>query len=344
MIAAILAASISFTATATGVEKGKPVEFAFAGANTDRDYETMFLIDDTVDGLCRKLENAGLRPGRPTDQSSCCFWPVGTPVRFEPSLTNFVEATLPQGLTLGQPIYTGGKRSRDGARDANTNMPASVFAFYTLAQSPFLFDGYYDQGSIYGAFTACAAIKKGERVSFTVSWDEGVAPTKSLHLTVKPGASSKILKTLKGESEKGPVDALIGFADDLTVAEATAIANALATVDSPRIKINGCSNIYYRAFLPLVKWRDRKERLVQPFELTLGDPDRLLFIKEDWSVEGPDPRLEPIDISFDRASSYDRTDTCFIFADPEMPLSRIYAAMIRLKGSCVKTWYVFTKQ
>ena len=47
--AAILAASMTFTATATGVEKGTPVEFVFAGGNTDRDYETMFLIDGSVD-------------------------------------------------------------------------------------------------------------------------------------------------------------------------------------------------------------------------------------------------------------------------------------------------------
>ena len=67
MIAAILAASLSFTATATGLEKGAPVEFVFAGRNTDRDYETMFLIEDSVDEFCTKLEAAGLPRGKPPD-------------------------------------------------------------------------------------------------------------------------------------------------------------------------------------------------------------------------------------------------------------------------------------
>lgn len=52
MIAAVLAATLTFTATATGVEKGAPVEFVFAGKGTDRDYETMFILDDPIDVFC----------------------------------------------------------------------------------------------------------------------------------------------------------------------------------------------------------------------------------------------------------------------------------------------------
>ena len=87
MIPAILAASLTFTATATGVEKGTPVEFVFAGRNTDRDYESMFLIEDSVDEFCAKLENAGLPRGRPTDSTACRLWPVGCSLKFEPSLS-----------------------------------------------------------------------------------------------------------------------------------------------------------------------------------------------------------------------------------------------------------------
>lgn len=186
-------------------------------------------------------------------------------------------------------------------------------------------------------------LKKGERIQFKISWDEGGIPTKSLHLTVRPGNAQAILKKLKAESEKHPVDAMIGFADELTVGEAAKVSQALATIDSPRVKINGCSNIFYRAFLPLVKWRDRKERLVQPFELTLGDPDRLEFIEEDWSVEGTDPKLTPKNISFQEAASHEKTDTCFIFADTETPVSRVCMAMRRLRESRVRVWYVFTR-
>ena len=344
MIAAILAASITFTATATGVGRGTPVEFVFAGPNTDRGYESMFLIDGSVDDFCTRLEAAGLKPGRPIDARQCRFWPIGTPIRFEPALTNFIEGTMPQGLPSGRPIYTGGARLEDGRCDAGTNMPASVFSIYTLAQSPIVLDGFYGQGAVYNAFTARKTLKKGERFSFKVSWDEKGASTKSLHLTVRPGNASEIIRTLKAESEKCAVEALVGFADDLTVGEAAQMANALATIDSPRIKVNGCSNLFYRAFLPLVKWRDRKERIVQPFELTLGGTtEKLVVIEEDWSVEGMDPKLTPKEIPFDAAASYAKTDTCFIFASAQTPISRIRQAMDRLKGSHVGVWYVFTE-
>ena len=342
MISVFLAASLTFTATATGVEKGAPVEFVFAGRNTDRDYESMFLIDDTVDGLCRKLEKAGLPCGRPTDVESCNLWPVGCTLRFEPSLTNFIGSTVQSANALLSPVYTGGTRLGDGSREASTNMPASVFSTYTLAQSPIVPNGIVDQGAVYGSYTASKTLKKGERISFTLSWDAGSMP-RAVHMTVAPGNVVEVIKRLRTESERGEVDALIGFSDDLTVAEATTAANALATIDSTRVKINGCTNIFYRSFLPLVKWIDRQERLVQPFELTLGNPDQLVFIEEDWSGDGEDPKLTLKPIPFADAAKHPRTDTCFIFATTETRLSRIRLSMSRLADTKLRNWYVFTR-
>lgn len=342
MIATILAATLTFTATATGVEKGTPVEFAFARRNTDRDYETMFLIDDSIEDFCQKLEQAGFPRGRPTDTAACDLWPVGCPIDFDPPLTNFISVTLPQGVAAADPIYTGGTRLENGRCEAESEMPASVFSLYSLAQSPIVFDGIYEQGVVYGSFTARKTLKKGERLSFTIKTESATLP-KPLHLTVRPGNSAEILNRLKSESEKGVVEALIGFSDDLTVAEASAMANALSVVDSVRMKINGSSNVFYRAFLPLVKWRDRKERLVQPFELTLGDPDHLVYIDEDWSVDGPDPKLTPQEISFADAAKHPKTDTCFLFASATTTIERIRAAMSKFEDGQVKNWYVFTE-
>ena len=340
--AALLSAALTFTATATGVEKGTPIEFAFAGFNSDRDYESMFLIDGTVDEFCSKLEEGGFPRGKPTDERVCDLWPVGASIVIEPPLTNFIVASESASRLIEHPIYTGGTRLDNGSCDAGTNMPASVFSLYSLPQSPIVPDGIFDQGSVYGSFTARETLKKGARYSFTLKLEDGTFP-KFLQLTVRPGNSAEIIQRLRSESESGvSVSALIGFSDDLTVAEATAMANALSLVDSVRIKINGCSNIFYRAFLPLVKWRDRKERLIQPFEFTIGDPDRLVYIEEDWSVEGSDPKLTPHEIPFSDASKYQKTETCFLFASATMPISRVRTAMAKLKGSKVRNWYVFT--
>ena len=343
MVSVVLAASLSFTATATGVGKGTPVEFVFAGRNTDRDYESMFLLEDTVDGFCAKLEQAGLPRGVPTDSMRCRLWPVGCRLKFEPSLSDYIDGKMPEGLSESDPVYTGGTRLAGGVCDASTNMPASVFSIYSLSQSPIVYNGIYDQGAVYGSFTAGKALKKGERVLFTVSWDAETLP-RTIHQTIRPGNSAEVLRLLKAESAKGELDALIGFDETLSVAEATVAANALSMIDSSRVKINGFTNIFYRAFLPLVKWLDRKERLTQPFELTLGDPDKLVFVEEDWTVEGDDPKLTPKEIPFEMAKSHPRTDTCFIFAEPKMPLSRVLRAKEKLAEANIKNWYIFAGQ
>ena len=337
MIAALLAVTFTFTATATGVEKGMPVEFVFAGRNSDRDYESMFLLDGSIDDFCAGLEKAGVPRGCPTDPTACRLWPVGCRLEFKPALETYVTGF--QGL---EPIYTGGTRLGNGLCEASTNMPASLFSTYTLAQSPIVGNGSFDQGAVYGSFTAARQLKKGDKVEFTVTADPQTLPHR-LAVTVTPGRSLELLKRIKSESEKGPVDLLVGFDGNLSVSEATAVANALASIDSPAIKINGCSNIFYRSFLPLVKWLDRKERLVQPFELTLGDPDRIVFIEEDWSVEGNDPKLTPKEISFGDALKNQKVDTCFIYANKDTSISRILSSMNKLKGGKVANWYVFAR-
>mgnify|MGYP003321018597 CR=1 FL=1 len=345
MILSVLAAVYTFTATATGVEKGTPVEFFFAASDSDRDYETLFVLDQPIDRFCKELEKAGLPRGIPTDLARCRLWPFGCAVSIKPAFENFVEASnLPSGLKLADVIYTGGTRDKKGLPDAATNMPKAIFSLYSLAQAPFVFNGIYPQGDIYGCLTARKTLKKGERVSFEISWDSSKMPCQ-LELTAKTSAEfGMLLKSLKDASEKGEVNALVTFDGELTLTEATAFAQALSMVDSPRVKLNGVTNVFFRSFLPLVKWRDRKERLLQPFELTLGDPDKLVFIDEDWSVDGPDPKLTPQEIPFDDAVRHPKTTTCLIYASPETTVGRLMQSIRKLKGSAVRTWYVFQEK
>ena len=331
MISLLLAASLTFTATATGVEKGAPVEFLFIGPESDRDYEALFTLEESVTSFCRRLEQAGLPRGRATDPSACCLWPVGCRVALEPALTNFVAGTLPAGLVPSEPIYTGA---------AATNAPFAAFALYALAQSPIVYENVYSQGEIYGSFTAAKSLTKGEKVSFTLSWDTDTMP-RPLHLTARPGKGKELIESIRAASARGTLDVLIGFDDALSAREAQSVAQALATIDSPRVKINGVTNVFYRSFLPLVKWTDRRERFVQPFELTVGEPDKLIFIEEDWSVEGIDPKLMPHEISFDAVTTYPKTDTCFVFLSGGMTIGRLRESMAKMKKANIRTWYYF---
>ena len=341
----LIAATFTFSATATGVEKGGVAEFFLVGKGSDRDYEAVFQLDGSVDEFCRGLESAGFLRGKPECNRTCTLWPIGCTVTLKPALDEFVECKLPEGVLSAPIIYTGGTRLANGVCEAETNMPLSVFAFYSLAQSPFVFGAHYDQGAVYNCFFTKKSLAKGTRVEFTLSLDEKSMP-KPLSYTIRPGQASEALQAMKKASENGEIDVRVDFDPELTVAEAKTVANALAVIDSPRVKINGCADgrLFYRAFMPLVKWQDRQERLLQPFELTVGATNELVYIESDWKVEGLDPRLIPHAIPFTDAKSHKDVDTCFIYAHPKTKLEKIYAAMNQLKDSSVRTWYVYERE
>lgn len=341
MLASLLAAVFTFSATATGVEKGTPIEFMFAGKGSDRDYETMFILDGSVSEFCQELEKTGIPRGKAADLKSCVLWPVGCKVALSPLLSEFIETTLPAGLSLGEIIYTGGKRNEKGVPIADNEMPLSAFSFFTLDQSPLLFDGLYDQGLVYNAHKARKTLKKGERVSFTLSWNERPLP-KRISLLVRPGNSSELLRELKKEADQGDREVEVDFADELSVAEATSFARALAVLDSTRIKVNGRpkSGLYFRAFLPIVKWRDRRERLTQPFEVTIGEPDRIVYIEEDWNVDGLDPKLTEREIHYEDMTSHPKTDAVFFFAQKTTRIGKLKKAIERIPKT-ITNLYVY---
>ena len=80
---------------------------------------------------------------------------------------------------------------------------------------------------------------------------------------------------------------------------------------------------------------------MQPFELHLssGNPC-LLFIEEDWTVEGMDPRLTEREISFANAAKYPKTDTCLIYAKKDSTLGEVVKFLPKLPET-VHTHYVY---
>lgn len=341
MISLLLAAAFTFTATATGVEKGTPLEFLIGGPNTDRDYETMFLLEDSVDIFLKGLEKAGFPKGVPTDPRVCQLWPVGAVVRIEPDFLSFVDREFPDGLAAAPFVFTGGTRLSSGFPDAATNMPAAVMSFYSLAQSPFVYDGIYEQGVVYGSHKAKVQLKKGQRVKFTLTCDPLTLP-QSLEIVFDKNNVRQHLDKIRELSGKREISVRAGFSGDLSVYEATAIANALALLDSPRIKVNGRrdGDLFYRAFLPLVKWRSRQERLTQPFEIYLEKLSRILFIEEDWSVEGNDPKLTEREITYEGMRQHPKTDTVFFYVTKETPVKRVQEALGKLPKSVVNHYVV----
>ncbi len=346
MISVLLAASLTFTATATGVEKGTPIEFFFAEKDSDRAYETMFLLDESIGALCARLENAGMPKGSAVSVRDCNLWPVGCRVTFTPAMSEFIETKWPKDIEPSDFVYTGGTRNEKGGLDADTIQPLAFCALYTIGQAPILHNTLYHQGDVYGAHTAKVSLEKGEKKTFSLTWDAKTFPQR-FETTFKPGNASEQISRIQEVAVKGDVEVLVDLDPSLTVGEAQRVSKALAIVDSVHVKINGCKpgRLFYRAFLPNEDWRDRQKRMAQPFELTIGAAtNSFMFIEEDWTVEGIDPKLTPKEIPYADAAKHERTDTCFIFASKETKLERLMAAMAELKGAKILNWYIFAME
>lgn len=345
LVASLIAAAYTFTASATGVAKGDPVEFLFTGKGSDRDYEAMFQLDRPLDVLCSDLEKAGLIRGRPVSVRDCILWPEGCRVRLEPDFAEFIAVELPDGIPAAPLIYCGGTRNEKGGPLAAEDQPNAFLAFYSLDQAPFQFDALYHQGDVYGAFKAKKSLKKGDQVKFTISWDDGYQPSR-ISVCFKPGQLKDGIASIRSAADKGQVSVKVSLDPELSVGEAQAVAQALRTIDSPAVKINGIDSgdFFYQAFLPEIKWTDRQQRMQQPFEIRFsadGKPN-ILYIAEDWTVPGDDPKLTEQPITVDELVKFPKTNTAFIFAKASEKIG-LLQDLKRKFPQTVLNWYVFTE-
>lgn len=332
--------SVKFSATATGIVPNATVEFLLVDPDSDRDYESVFVTEASVSEIATALEKAGIPLGRPVGERACRFWPAGPRVTISPDPWQYVTDKELETDHLPA-IFTGGVRDASGSPLADSVMPKAVFAFYGLDQSLILLDDALDQSVTYGRFAAKRELEKGTRVEFTVSWD-GTTRVPPYRLSLKPGNLKESLEAMRSAAGECGLDVATSFSPEMTVAEATTAANALAILDSRQVRINGFDEgqFFYRAFLPLEKWRDRKERLTQPLEVVLsGTNETFTVIDEDWNVEGLDPLLTPRTVSFDEACKVN-TDTCFVFLPPDTKLERLYILRKSLPPS-LRNWYFY---
>ncbi len=343
---------VSFTAIATGIETNAPIEFAFAAKDSDRDYETLFLLEDDLGDLTKKIEALGIPRGQPYNPRECVFWPMGSEIKISPSLDQFIVDEKNDSLLPF--VYTGGERDSADSPIAATNMPSAFFALYNCSQSILQWSQSFSQTEVYGRFRPKVTLKKGERIKFTIQREPQSSYT-SLEQTLNSTNLLSVIETIKKTAEKGRVSLLVRFAPTLTLKEAVSMASLLSEIDSPRISINGYGKgeFFYRAYLPLEKWREPKERLLQPPELHIKSADQfdVTVIHEDWSSEtSVDPILTAETKSFNSiekaahfaADQVGRTDTLLIFAPSSTPLKTLYAVRQAITRP-ILNWYIFSE-
>ena len=299
---------VSFTAKATGIDTAVPVEFVIAGPGSDRDYESLFITDDSLKDIVEAMSKAGIPTGKTYDVDKCNLWPIGPVVEFEPRIDSLVRIKEDVDYRLYDTVYTGG--------NGNYDMPLAVLSTYTFSQSLFSFDDSLDQSVGYGRFIATRQWQKGDKITFKVTW--------------KGGAT---------------VDTTPDFPADKTLAEAVKYAQAVQLLDTRTSKVNGFKEgqFFYQAFLPKEQWKDRKERLVQPIEIRLTSTNVVTtVIDEDWSVDGPDPKLTARIVDFDKAFAEKKkvTNVVFFFAPADTKLERLYELKKRIPAS-YRNFYVY---
>ena len=342
--------SVVFTATETDCGADAQLEFLFVGPDSDRGYEALFVTDAKVSEIAAAFDKAGIPRGRPLDQAAARVWPVGERVAMEPALRTLVkdsEEGAPDSI-----VYAGGTRGAGGVPEAETNMPSAVFALYNCPQSLLQIDDNLGQSETYGRFTPAKKPVKGKRRVFTVSWN-GTNSFETVAVKLLPGALADAMRLLKERSKLSPIDVMTDFSVEMTVKEAGECASALAMVDSRRVKFNSFApgQFYFRAFLPLERWRERSGRLAQPPEVHLLSNGGVIVheITEDWSDEKSlEPKLvvkttEYADLAKageEVSRLADRTSTVLLFAPRDMRLAKLFNFKSKVSDA-VSIWYVF---
>ena len=197
-----------------------------------------------------------------------------------------------------------------------------------------------------------SATWNGERVTLTCTHADGSK--------TKEGDMAEVLTWLHAQSEAGREPYLtIHFDDAMPLRRAVGVAHVFDIVDGKGIKLDGKADdgLYPRAFLPQEKWREHKDRHPQPFELHVTQAEggtlskKLVFIEEDWTVEGLDPKLTPRDYPFTEWEEFPKlvikaggTDSkvrlLFVHAPADLPLSTFMPG-VRAVADRLNLVYVF---
>ena len=346
--------TVAFTAVETDCGLDAQIEFLFIGPNSGKDYEALFVTDFPIEKIAAAFDSAGIPRGAPVNLGRAVVWPEGETLSMTPAFGGLVSDAEPTNSV--SIIYTGGLRDGGGFPVAATNDPNAVFALYNCPQSLLQIDDSLGQSATYGRFSPAFKPVKGRRRLFTLRWN-GRPGFDKIVLKAEPGGLKAAIEMLKARSLGRRLCVATDFSPDMSLDEAVKFAAAFSQIDSPSVKFNSFASgqMYFRAFLPLEKWRERANRLAQPPEVHLlpGGAVEVVEVKEDWSDETSiDPKLIPVSSRFQDLAGAARAtaeisgrlkglSTAMVFAPRGMKLGEIFAFSKLVPQSAVSTWYVF---
>ena len=278
-------------------------------------------------------------------------------------------------------VFTGGRWDSDACL-VDTNMPSSVISLYNEPSTLFDVPSQVGQSEVYGRLTLAEALPFGallEIVLRPLPAKDGAARVLPLtviaamagsdvELTCK-GADGTLLKRagladvltwLRSQAEGGrELFVTLGMDDAMPLKRAVDVARVFGMLDGKGIKLDGKTEqgLFPRAFLPQEKWRERNDRNPQPFELHVSKgadgtlKKKLIFIEEDWTVQGLDPKLTPREYPFENWDEFpkwvektggadSKVMLLFVYAPSDQPLG-LFMPGVRAVAERLPLVYVF---
>lgn len=376
---------------ATAVGDTEPIEFFITPVVSGKDYESLAVTWCKPSDLHKAMEFIGLKPGRPINFVTNHHWTRGPrvivtvdsgkgPVRIEDLILNAPEKkTLPQtGMVFtGSFTHTDEQGQSHYAADVvdsraiapNYNDPVAVLDMpLRLAQS-----------DVYGfqVRNPAHAVPLGHLLTFIIQPATGKEAVELHDLVIEVGLneSKPIYTALEQEKERFRADSLADLVRSLSllvdgssdwfttaridpsirVTDVRKMYAVLMTLEQDRgIKLDppAGENLFHRAFFPQDAWRNRQERLGEPWELFLArqqgkivarleryvelfEPERRLELQR-FEVQSPQEFVKTIN---DHASQWSQ----MIFIYPPEDLT--YGELMQWAGPAFKTYpriFVFT--
>lgn len=368
---------VRLLAEAVGHEAGITAEFLLIGPFSDRAYESAAVTVAMPGDIARAMERIGVARGGGIGSRALRIWAYGErvgvsvrrldrpdqPLKPLQSLIRDAEPDEPM-VGKGGLVFTGGRWDSSGKGClTDTNMPSSVISLYNEPSTIFDIPFQAGQSEVYGRLSLAEKIPYATLLEVVIRplAEDGKPRVLPLDLRVMMDAGVRSLvisgpevgSTLYQGELRGGIEwmqarsgegrdiyATINFDHSLSIREAAEFAGIFVMLDGKGIKLDGkgSGSLFPRAFLPQERWRERQERVPQPFELHLrqkGDGNysrKLVFIEEDWSVEGLDPKLIPHEHPFKEWGEFlplveksggkdNKVTMLFVFAPATMRLS-----------------------
>jgi hypothetical protein len=385
---------VRLLAEAVGHRVGITTEFLLVGPLSDRAYEAAAVTVAMPGDIARAVERLGVPRGGCVGSRPFRFWPCGE--RFTATFRRLDVPDAParplqeliDDKAPGEPLVGAGGLVFTGARWdgaaclTDTDMPSSVIALYNAAGTVFDVPFQVGQSEVYGRLTLAEALPFGTPLEIVLrplmpadgaprvlpltakaSVEAGqvvLACVGADGAVLKRGGMAEALEWLRGQTSAGR-EPFVTVAMDgaMPLKQAVDVARVFDMLDGKGIKLDGKTGdgLYPKAFLPMEKWRERKDRHPQPFELHVARgadgevSKKLVFIEEDWSVEGLDPALTPRDYPFSDWGEFpklvektggadSKVHLLFVFAPAGLPLETFMPG-VRAVADRLQLVYVF---